>query len=93
MGECTAEDRDVEGSIPSCGTLIFFLLWETLKIEYRLAALLPLVICPRNFSLYKNLEKLSHIMINKKDFPVIIFQSKSLSPTGVQFNFLSLPNI
>lgn len=24
MGECTAEDRDVEGSIPSCGTFSIF---------------------------------------------------------------------
>jgi len=50
--------------------------------EYGLDALL-------NSYEYKIFEKLSHIMINKKGFPVIVFHPRSIFPTGELNPFFS----
>ena len=80
---------------PPAALLTFFLLLKCQKLDTDLRPYNLELDAPHNFFLYKNLEKLYHIMINKKDFPVIVFHSRSIFPTGallleVQISFSAL---
>ena len=77
---------------PPAALCTFFLLLRGLKLNTDLRLYCLELDAPATSFLYKNIEKLYHIMINKKDFPVIVFHSRSIFPTGALLPGVQIPS-